>query len=75
MQRWTTDWTLDTIAVGAEQRFTAQLSTSSVKPGRYTVLIQGTNPLPSGQPVRFADADQDATVAGWLTLGRTAVRP
>jgi len=75
VQRWTTDWTLDTIAMGAEQRLTAQVSTSSVKPGRYTVLIQGTNPLPSGEPVRFANADQDATVAGWLTLGRTTVRP
>ncbi|WP_223230899.1 DUF4832 domain-containing protein [Microbacterium jejuense] len=75
VQQWTTDGTLDTIAVGAEQRFTAQLDTTSVKPGRYTVLVQGTNPLASGQPVRFANADQDSVVDGWLTLGRTTVRP
>ncbi|GAB2902459.1 hypothetical protein GCM10027046_34470 [Uliginosibacterium flavum] len=37
--------------------------------GRYRVLVQGTNPLPTGQAVRFANARQDADLAGWLTLG------
>lgn len=75
VRQWSTDWTLDDIAVGAEQRFSAQFGTASVKPGRYTVLIQGANPLAAGQPVRFANADQDKTVDGWLSLGRTTVRP
>ncbi|MDP5239325.1 DUF4832 domain-containing protein [Uliginosibacterium sp. 31-16] len=37
--------------------------------GTYRVLLQGENPLPKGQPVRFANARQDADQTGWLTLG------
>ena len=73
VKRWTTTWTLDEIASGAKVRFDGEFSTKAVKPGRYTVLVQGANPLPTGQPVRFANADQDGLVDGWLSIGRTVL--
>ncbi|KQX05880.1 hypothetical protein ASC59_15980 [Leifsonia sp. Root1293] len=73
VKQWTTRWGLDEIASGAQERFDGSFDTRGVKPGRYTVLVQGTNPLATGQPVRFANSDQDATVTGWLTLGRATV--
>lgn len=38
--------------------------------GDYRVLLQGTNPLPQGRPLRFANVAQDADLEGWLSLGR-----
>jgi hypothetical protein len=31
------------------------------------------NPMPGGDPVKFANAAQDATLPGWLTLGSVSV--
>jgi len=45
------------------------LSLAGLAAGRYRVLLQVPNPLPAGQPLRFANARQDADLAGWLTLG------
>lgn len=73
VKQWTTRWGLDEIASGQQVRFEGDFSTRGVKQGRYTVLVQGTNPLATGQPVRFANADQDRTVDGWLTIGRTTI--
>ncbi len=47
-------------------------------PGRYTLAVRVPNPLPKGNPVRFANATQDAHRPGWLTLGtfeKRAVTP
>jgi hypothetical protein len=33
------------------------------------LALRVANPLPKGKPLRFANADQDADAAGWLTLG------
>ena len=41
--------------------------------GTYTLIAQGANPLTGGIPIRFANAQQDATKDGWLTLGTTSV--
>ncbi|WP_158222596.1 DUF4832 domain-containing protein [Rhodopirellula sp. MGV] len=41
--------------------------------GEYFVLLRVVNPLPGGKPLRFANVDQDATKAGWLTLGKLMV--
>ena len=71
MRSWPTSWGLDQIASGTETRFDGAFSTAGLRPGRYTVLLQGTNALPTGQPVRFANAGQDAEVDGWLSLGST----
>lgn len=75
MREWATDWTLDEIAVGEPELFSGELDTSGMKPGRYTVVIQGVNPLATGQPVRFANAGQDADVDGWLSLGSVTLQP
>jgi hypothetical protein len=71
VRSWPTSWGLDQIASGAEARFDGAFSTAGLKSGRYSVVLQGTNPLATGQPVRFANAGQDATVKGWLSLGST----
>jgi hypothetical protein len=36
--------------------------------GPYALALRAPNPLPKGNPVRFANATQDADVKGWLTL-------
>ncbi len=41
--------------------------------GTYTLALYVANPLPNGHPVRFANASQDQTLAGWLTLGTFTV--
>jgi hypothetical protein len=38
--------------------------------GYYTLLVRPVNPLANGMPLRFANASQDQTRTGWLTLGR-----
>jgi len=35
----------------------------------FTLLARVINPLPNGRPFRFANAAQDQTLKGWLTLG------
>lgn len=37
--------------------------------GTFTVLLRVAQPLPGGKPLRFANAEQDRTREGWLTLG------
>jgi len=46
---------------------------SGIAGGRYRILLQVPNPLPTGKPVRFANARQDADLPGWLTLGETTL--
>jgi hypothetical protein len=41
---------------------------SELPKGRYTLALQVANPLPSGLPIRFANATQDHDVNGWLSL-------
>ncbi len=38
-------------------------------PGKYKLMLRIPNPLPKGNPVRFANRSQDADLSGWLTLG------
>ncbi|MEU6854169.1 DUF4832 domain-containing protein [Actinacidiphila alni] len=71
---WTTPWKLTAIEPGEPQRLTASLGASGLRPGTYTLVMRAANPLPNGVPLRFANADQDSTVNGWLTLGTTRVR-
>lgn len=69
----TTPWHVSDIASGSSDRFTGTVDLSGIAPGRYTLVAQVTNPLAGGLPVRFANAAQDATKDGWLTLGTTVV--
>jgi hypothetical protein len=70
----TTPWALSDIPSGETVTFDGELSTDGLAAGPYTVVIQGTNPLQTGMPVRFANVRQDATVDGWLTLGQLNVK-
>jgi hypothetical protein len=68
-----TEWLLSDVASGSNRRFTTVMDTSGLARGHYTVLAQVVNPLATGQPLRFANAGQDADLDGWLTLGSTRV--
>lgn len=68
-----TDWSVRQIASGGSQQFTTEVDLSGLPAGEYTLLAQVTNPLENGVPIRFANADQDADLDGWLTLGVTEI--
>jgi hypothetical protein len=46
----------------------ASVSLPTLPSGSYAVAIRIVQPLAGGKPVRFANADQDRHLAGWLTL-------
>lgn len=48
----------------------ATLELGKSSPGELKLFLGIPNPLQSGKPLRFANADQDRDRAGWLTLGR-----
>jgi hypothetical protein len=67
---WQTDWKLTSVLPedpAAVWRF--DVDVGRLRPGRYRLLAWIPNPLPAGQPVRFANRTQDADLRGWLTLG------
>jgi hypothetical protein len=51
------------------QSLVGQLDISSLKTGKYTILMRVVNPLANGKPLRFANQTQDAHKAGYLSLG------
>lgn len=70
---WTTPWRLTRIKPGVPVELSAGLRTTGLRRGDYTLVLRAANPLRRGLPLRFANAGQDTTVPGWLTLGRTRV--
>jgi hypothetical protein len=46
-----------------------QMPLSDPPTSGFTLLMRVIDPLPSGRTLRFANANQDATRPGWLTLG------
>ncbi|MGJ6963350.1 hypothetical protein ACSDR0_15700 [Streptosporangium sp. G11] len=70
---WTTSWKLTGVMPGVPAELTAALPAAGLRKGDYTLVLRAANPLRSGMPLRFANAGQDTTVPGWLTLGRTRV--
>lgn len=70
---WKPDWKLSAIQPGLPSsiwRFTTDAR--SLNPGVHHLLLHVPNPLPKGQPLRFANQTQDQHLAGWLTLGKFA---
>ena len=57
------------------RRWTQTLDLRGVQPGTYTLALRVPNPLPTGKPLRFANATQDADAPGWLTLAPVTVTP
>jgi hypothetical protein len=49
-------------------KLTATADTGKLR-GTFFVLLRVVNPLSNGKPLRFANADQDTVLPGWLTLG------
>jgi hypothetical protein len=68
---WTTSWKLSSLKPGPPVQWKTSIGGDGLASGYYTLLIRPVNPLANGVPLRFANASQDQTVAGWLTLGRT----
>jgi hypothetical protein len=50
------------------------LAVRGVANGAYKVALRVPNPLPRGNPLRFANRTQDADLSGWLTLGELELR-
>ncbi|GLX93043.1 hypothetical protein [Herbidospora sp. NBRC 101105] len=66
---WTTSWKLTGVLPGAPVELSTRLP--GLKKGDHTLVMRAANPLGNGVPLRFANAGQDTTLTGWLTLGRT----
>jgi hypothetical protein len=62
---------LTTLKPGSLRQLTATLTAAGLRPGAYALVLRAANPLPQGVALRFANAAQDTTLDGWLTLGRT----
>jgi hypothetical protein len=46
-----------------------RLALGDLPAGKYTLAVRVANPLKNGPPLRFANADQDRDLPGWLSLG------
>lgn len=63
-----TTWDISAIVPGdGSQTFTATLTNMPANP--FTVVMHAVNPMATGKQLRFANVNQDATVANWVTLG------
>jgi hypothetical protein len=67
--------TLKGLLPGAAPRvWDEKLSLAGLPDGAYTLALRVPNPLPEGQPVRFANTTQDQHAPGWLTLSPVECR-
>lgn len=66
--------TLTGLLQGDEPRvWIDSLDVHGVKAGTYTLAVRVPNPLPTGKPLRFANATQDVDAPGWLSLGTVQI--
>lgn len=70
IRQWGPSWKLSSIKPGTSVQWRAAISTTGLTPGEYTLIMRPVNPLTNGTPLRFANASQDKTKVGWLTLGK-----
>lgn len=70
VRTWGTSWKLTAVKPGMSVQWKSPVSVSGLAPGTYTLVVRAVNPLANGVPLRFANASQDQTKPGWLTLGR-----
>ncbi|MCX5772578.1 MAG: DUF4832 domain-containing protein, partial [Candidatus Hydrogenedentes bacterium] len=67
---WRVPWKITGILPGEPDRLWEHtIARPDLPPGQYRLLLRVVNPLPSGKPLRFANATQDADRPGWLTIG------
>jgi hypothetical protein len=73
-QTWTTGWKLSSLLPGSSNTVWFYTQTNhGLALGQYKCVLRAQNPLTNGVPFRFANAAQDADLAGWLTLGQFSV--
>ena len=68
---WATSWKLTALKPGMSSTWKVPVNTRGLTAGYYTLVVRALNPLSNGVPLRFANASQDQTLPGWLTLGRS----
>ncbi|MBX3080494.1 MAG: DUF4832 domain-containing protein [Anaerolineae bacterium] len=70
---FTPDWKLSSLLPAESGKLYTDWTYSNpshgLTAGSYTLVLRVVNPLPNGKALRFANLTQDATLAGWLTLG------
>ena len=71
VRRWPVDWKLTRLLPGESPRiWRADVDVSNLKDQGLVLAVRVINPLPGGKPLRFANAEQDRNVKGWLSVGR-----
>ena len=71
VRRWPVDWKLTGLLPGDSPRiWRADVDVSDLKDKQLVLAVRVVNPLPGGKPLRFANAEQDRDVKGWLSVGR-----
>jgi hypothetical protein len=75
VRRWPVDWKLTGLLPGESARiWSADVDVSGLKDQRLVLAVRVVNPLPGGKPLRFANAEQDRDVNGWLSVGRLKLK-
>jgi Domain of unknown function (DUF4832) len=71
---WKPEWKLAGILPAEPVRhWRHTVKTEALGPGTYRLLLRVPNPMSNGKPMRFANADQDRDLSGWLTLGQVTI--
>ena len=70
LKTYPVDWQLTGILPSEKPHaWVATLSVKEIPENATKLALRAVNPLSAGKPLKFANADQDADAAGWLTLG------
>lgn len=70
LHRWPVDWKITGLLPGdAAREWNAILDLPGKPLAGFTLALRVINPLAGGKPLRFANADQDRHLPGWLSLG------
>jgi hypothetical protein len=73
-QIWPTTWNLSSLLpAGANTVWSYTQTNHGLPAGQYKCVLRVQNPLRNGVLFSFANAAQNADVAGWLTLGQFSV--
>ena len=65
---WNTTWTISSVVPG-DGAVTYNYTLNDAPTPPYTLMMQAVNPMANGKVLRFANANEHATVTNWLTLG------
>lgn len=73
---WPTSWDLRSIAPGmSSMKWQYTQASHGLAAGNYVLLLRVSNPMLGGQPIRFANVNQDKHLSGWMTIGEFTVSP